>query len=295
MKTFKVVLITITSLGILAGAVFFSIAYFQPKPGGLRVETDTPASVYVNSSLVGKTLFKGTYKAGEITLKVVPDAAGGNLFPFETKLVLTPGIETVVRREFGATEDESSGDVISFEKESGKETSLIVVSTPDNAQISIDGVPRGFAPYKSSSISPAEHQITVKATGFTDRIMTVKVISGYRLSVFAKLAKVKEVAPTPTPAPVLKTYIEILATPTGFLRVRTAPGSAGEEIAQIKPGEKYLFLEEDLSTGWFKIQYRAPAVGLPNGITGWVSDEFTKKVESEEPVATPSASLNPSG
>ncbi len=286
MKTFKVVSITVISLIILVGAILFAIGYFQPKPGGLRVETSAPASVYVNGTLVGKTPFKGTYKAENITLKAVPDAIGEALFPFETKLSLTPGIETVVRREFGSSEAESSGDIISFEKGSGKETSLIVVSTPDNAQVSIDGVPKGFAPYKTATISPAEHQITVKATGFTDRVMTVKIVSGYRLSVFAKLAKVKEAPPTPTPAPAVKTYIEILTTPTGFLRVRTAPGTAGEEIAQINPGEKYLFLEEDSATGWYKIQYKPPAPGLPNGITGWVSNQFTKKIESESPSNT---------
>jgi len=295
MQTFKVVAITIISLIALAGAVLFAIGYFQPKPGGLRVEASTPSSVYVNGVLVGKTPFKGTYKAGNISLKVVPELGSANLFPFEIKLSLAPGIETVVGREFGISEDESSGGIISFEKGTGKETSLIVISTPDNAQVSIDGVPKGFAPYKSSSISPAEHQITVKATGYTDRVMTVKIISGFRLNVFAKLAKVKAPAATPTPVPVARTYIEILPTSTGFLRVRTAPGTAGEEIAQVNPGEKYLFLEEDAATGWYKIQYRDVVPGLPNGISGWVSNQFTKKVESQIPVVTPSPTLNPSG
>jgi hypothetical protein len=295
MQTFKIVLVTVVSLLILSGATFFAVGYFQPKPGGVRVEGSTPASVYINGSLVGKTPYKGTYKVGTITLKIVPDAGGADLFPFETKLSLTPGIETVVRREFGISEAESSGDIISFEKGTGKETSLIVVSTPDNAQVSVDGVPKGFAPYKTSTISPAEHQITVKAAGFTDRVMTVKIIAGFRLSVFAKLAKAPEALPTPTPTPVIKTYIEILPTSTGFLRVRTSPGVGGEEIAEVKPGEKYLYLETDSASGWYKIQYREAGPGLPNGITGWVSNQFTKKVESEAPSATPSASLNPSG
>ncbi len=294
MKTFKVVSITMVSLLILAGAAFFAVGYFQPKPGGIRVEGSVPASIYINGSLTGKTPYQGTYKVGNITLKIIPDAGDVNFFPFETKLNLTPGIETVVRREFGSSEAESSGDIISFEKGAGKETSLIVVSTPDNAQVSVDGVPKGFAPYKTSMISPAEHQITVKAAGFIDRVMTVKVLAGYRLNVFAKLAKVPEALSTPAPSSVIKTYIEILPTSTGFLRVRTSPGTAGEEIAEVKPGEKYLYLETDSSSGWHKIRYRDPAPGLPDGITGWVSNQFTKKVESEAPTATPSAGLNPS-
>lgn len=257
MKTLKIVSITIITLAILGFVIVFIVGSLAPKPGGIRVEGSVPASVFINGSLVGKTPFKSTYKSGEITLKIVPDSVGDNLFPFEAKMTLASGVETVVRREFASTEIESSGDVISFEKGAGKETSLIVVSTPDNSQVSVDGVPRGFAPYKTSTISPAEHQITVKAQGYADRVMTVKVVSGYRLNVFVKLGKMKEAAPTPTPAPQLKTYIEIQETPTGFLRVRTAPGSGGEEIAQVKPGEKYLFLDEDAATGWYKIQYQA--------------------------------------
>lgn len=279
MKTWQVILVTLISLGLLLAAAFFAIGYFQPKPGGLLVDTEPDASVYVNGILVGKTKYNGTYKAGEINLKLVPDR--GDLIPFETKITLTPGIQTVVRREFGKTEDESSGDIIFFDKLGSKETSLVVVSTPENAQIALDGVPRGFAPYKTSTISPANHQITIKAPGYLDRIMTVKVIAGYRLSIFAKLSKSKEttqqVLPSPTPAP--KKYVEILETPTGFLRVRTEPGTKGEEIAEVKPGSKYLYLDEDPDTGWYKIQYEDPKPGLPSGIVGWITNQYSKIVD----------------
>jgi hypothetical protein len=168
--------------------------------------------------------------------------------------------------------------VISFDKIPGSETGLILVSTPDNAQVSIDGLPQGFAPYKTSNISPAQHQITVKAPGYRDRVMTVNTQAGYRLSLFAKLAKEAAPQTKTTPLPIIRTYVQILTTPTGFLRVRTAPGLAGEEIAQVKSGEKYPFLGDDVATGWVEIQYEASAAGLPNGISGWVSGQYAKKV-----------------
>ncbi len=284
MKNIWIILISIVSLILLVGAIFFFIGYFKPKPGGIFVSTNPEASIYVNGAFVGKSPFTAVYQSTAITLKVVPLSTDQTLLPFETKLTLTPGIQTVVRREFAKTDEESSGDILSFEKENGK-TSLIVISTPDNSQVSIDGVPRGFAPYKTTTISPAEHQITVKAPGYADRVMTVKTINGYRLTVFAKLGKIQE-EPIPSPASsasdsaTLKTYIEILNTPTGFLRVRTAPGSSGEEIAEVSPGSKYLFLSDDSATGWYEIQYKEPAAGLPKGITGWVSNQFTKKIEA---------------
>ena len=265
MKTFKNLLIFILSLGFLLAAVLFLIGYFKPKPGGILVSTSPASSVYINGNLVGRTPFQGSYQAGQITIKLVPEAADPALLPYETKVMLASGIQTVVRREFGSSENTSSGDVISFERE-GKDAGLVVISTPDNAQVSIDGVPRGFAPYRTSAISPAEHQITVKAPGYTDRVMTLKTLKGFRLTVFAKLAQVGGSETPEAEEPVREeVYVEILPTSTGFLRVRSEPGTAGREIDQIKPGDKYLFLEEDA------------APGLPDGRSGWVSNEYATR------------------
>ncbi|HET7099193.1 MAG TPA: PEGA domain-containing protein [Patescibacteria group bacterium] len=293
MKTLRTILIVTAVIFLLTVTVLFFIGFFKPKPGGILVDTTPASSVYVNGSLVGKTPFKGTYDIGQITLKVVPITDQGNLIPFETKINLMPGIQTVVRREFGKTEEESSGDIISFEK-SGTEASLVVISSPDNAQVSIDGIPRGFAPYKNSAISAADHQIAIKSPGYTDRIMTVHTLVGFRLTVFAKLRKDNsaQVSPLPTPTSDLKIFVEILNTPTGFLRVRTEPGSLGEEIAEVKPGSKYLYLDTDTTSGWFKIQYQEAKPGLPNGIVGWVSGEFAKKLEDQNLIATPSPTPN---
>jgi hypothetical protein len=290
MKVFKIVIISLVALTALITATFFLIGYFKEKPGGILIKTSPVSDVYINGNPVGKTPYTSTFKAGEITLKLVPGSPSQNLIAYETKITLVPGIQTIVRREFGISEDESSGDVISFDKIGSQETGLIVISTPENAQVSLDGLPQGFAPYKTSNISPAWHQITVKAPGYADRVMTVKTQAGFRLSLYAKLAKALTPQPTATPAPIVRTYIQILSTSTGFLRVRSGPGAAGSEIAQVKPGDKYPFLDEDVATGWVKIQYEIPAPGLPNGITGWVSGQYVKKIILTEE-ATNSASL----
>jgi hypothetical protein len=290
MKTVRTVLVVIIALVAVVTAILFLMGYFRQKPGGILVRTDPVSNIYINNVLVGKSPYTSTYQAGEITLKLVPDTLDASLLPYETKITLVPGVQTVIRREFGKTEDTSSGDVISFDKIAAHETGLIVISTPENAQVSVDGLPQGFAPYKSSAISPAGHQITVKAPGYTDRVMTLNTQVGFRLSLYVKLAKAAEPEPTTTPIPVIKTYVQILSTPTGFLRVRTAPGTGGEEIAQVKPGSTYPFLDDDVSTGWVEIQYEAAAPGLPNGIVGWVSGQYVKKITQTE-VATGSATL----
>jgi hypothetical protein len=281
MKNFKIIFVVFVTLLVVVTTVFFLIDYLKPKPAGLLVETTPGSSVYLNGDFMGKTPYKMTGVAGQVSLKLVPSITDQNLITYETKVNLASGIQTVVRREFGTTEDLSSGDVISFDKIGGDTAGLVVISTPDNSQILIDKVAQGFSPYNLSSITPGPHQITVKSQGFSDRTMSVKTQAGYRLTVFAKLAKLPEITPTPTPVPVVedKTYVLIGDTPTGFLRMRTEPGTLGREIAELKPGSKYLFLEEATASGWFKIQYKDPAPGLPNGITGWVSNQYASIVK----------------
>jgi hypothetical protein len=287
MKTFWTVLVIFVSLIILALTTFFLIGYFKPKPAGIYIDSNPASAIYINGFFIGRTPYKSEIKAGEATVKIVPEE-DNTLLPYETKIKLSSGVETVIRREFALSESQSSGDVILFTKTNQKEPELIVLANPENAQVSVDGIVQGFAPYKTSTIFPAEHQIIVKAPGYVDRTVTVRVLDGFRLTVYAKLAKGQE----PTDTPVLKKeqLVEILATPTGFLRVRTQPGLKGEEIGQVKPGERYPFLEDDSESGWYKIQFEAVKPGLPDGIAGWVSGEFARKIEIEKeatPAATP--------
>lgn len=290
MKTLKVVLLTISGVVIVGIIGLFLVGYLKPKPGGIIVSTTPESNVFINNVMVGKTPFEGTYEADDIVLKLVPTATDKNYLPYEAKLSLVSGTKTVVRREFGESDDTSSGDIVSFIKEGGTDSSLTVISTPDNAQITVDGVARGFSPYKTTNLTHGEHTVGIKAPDYLERTLNIKTVSGYRLTIIAKLAKdankKEEVKAAETE---IKTLVEILVTPTGYLRVRTLPGTKGEEIAQVKPGEKYPFLEEDSESGWFKIQLEVPAPGLPDGRDGWVSNEYSKKIEQE---ATPSATFS---
>ena len=266
---------------VFIGVVYFLVGYFRPKLGGILVNTTPPASVFINGNSVGTTPYEGTFEAGSIDLKLVSQEPGKNYLPYEIKVVLASGIKTIVRREFSENDETSSGDIVSFEKEGGREAGIVVVSEPDNAQILIDGTPRGFAPYKGSNVAVGEHQIGIKSPGYSDRTLNVKTIAGYKLTIIAKLAKLAEEPKVEAAKTETKTFIEITNTPTGFLRVRSEPGSAGREIHQVKPGDKFPFLEEDAVSGWFKIQIQAPAPGLPDGVVGWVSNEYSRKIEEE--------------
>lgn len=280
MKTFKLVVITSFTVIFLTALCLFIIGYFKPSPSGIQVNSVPVAEVYINGNSVGNTPYENSELSGTIDVRLIP-TSGNNLTPYEAKIKLTPGVLTVVRRQFGNDEDTSAGDIVTFDKAEGEYTGLIIVASPENSEVYFDGVIRGFSPYKSESVTPGKHKVTVKAEGYTEKNLSVNLQNGYKLNLFVKLGKpiAEEVKPEETEAPSFDSYAEILDTPTGTLRVRTEPGTKGEEIAEVRPGEKYPIIEVDTVTGWYKIQYAEPKPGLPDGITGWISNQYSKKVE----------------
>jgi hypothetical protein len=60
--------------------------------------------------------------------------------------------------------------------------------------------------------------------------------------------------------------VEVKATETGWLRVRSQPSGAATEIGRVSTGERY-FVTDDAGNGWIKIK-------LTNGTEGWVSSQY---------------------
>ena len=67
-----------------------------------------------------------------------------------------------------------------------------------------------------------------------------------------------------------KPYVEIKETPTGWLRVRSAPSTNATESGQVKPGETYSYLEEE-ENGWYKIEFE--------GKPGWISGTYADLID----------------
>ena len=272
-KALKISLI-ILSILLVSFAVFFISGKIKPKKGGILIETTPTSVVFINSVQVGKTPYTGTFDPGEIDLKLVPEASDKPLIVFETRLLLSSGIQTVVKREFGETIDLSAGEIISFEKTGESKPAIAVVTDPDSAQISIDGKAYGFAPYKTSQVTASAHQVAVSLNGYAERMVNVKAISGYKLTLIVKLAKdVNKVEPTPTPAatPKPEVKVEILSTPNGFLRVRESSSTSSQEVARVNPKDQFILIEESEDKSWYKIEYQT-------GQFGWISSQYAKKL-----------------
>ena len=147
----RIILVIIAVAVLVAGAGFFLFSVLRPKAAGILIETTPEATVYIDGEQVGKSPYSETLDPGEVVIKLVPESFEKPLIPYETRIVLVPGVETVIRRVFGEDINRASGEIVSFEKISRNETGLAVVAIPDASQVSVDGKNKVFAPYKTSS------------------------------------------------------------------------------------------------------------------------------------------------
>ena len=278
-----------------AGAIGFGVFKYlrSQKPNAvLRVDTTPPSLVYIDNIQVGQTPIEKIFKPGEITIKLIPTSTISALTTYQTKVHLTSQTITVIRRDFGDSDITSAGEVINLEPQPGKNASLAVItSIPDSASITLDGQPQGFTPILIPQVQAGDHQIVISAPGFTPRTISAKTVAGYKLNLNAKLAGLPSEAPRSpgevgakegdaTPSATLKKpYVEIKATPTGFLRVREKPDTKSQELGRVQPGDRYPLL--DKTTGWYliKVDLEATVSGLPAGRQGWVSAQYVDKFE----------------
>lgn len=287
------IILVVSGLGLLA---IFGYRFFAGrKPNaGLKIQTTPEALVFVDNVQLGQTPLEQVFRPGEISLKIIPTSTDSAMPTYQTKVQLNPRTFTVVHRDFGPTEAQTSGYIVTLEEQSSKEASLSILSSnPDTASVAIDGEPQGFTEVWIPSITPGEHQIVMSAPGFASRTIPVKAVLGHKLVINAKLgAEFLQPTPMPTlsfpatpsatpkvgikvtPTGVLpvKPYVEIENTPTNFLRVRQKPSTSGLEVGQIKPGELYHLL--DSQTGWYLIEVELSATS-----SGWISSQYATKVE----------------
>ncbi len=255
---------------IMAGFLLWRFV-INPQKALLTVETQPVSQVFINGELAGKTPYKGEFEEHEVDLKLVPESFEQALMPYEAKIFLSSGVETIVRREFGAEEGMSQGEEISFEKEGGRKVSLAVVSVPEGASVFIDQKYVDLSPVKHQDIESGIHQITLQAEGYKDRSFSVQLIPGYGLTAFVELAGLPQEQAEDTRENKSEQeesrLVVIKDTPTGFLRVRKEASMQASEVTQVKPGEEYEFL--DSVDGWYKIR-------INEETTGWISQEYAK-------------------
>ena len=282
---------------LLAGC---TIPFIGKGKAGLKVITSVPATVILDGKQEGSTPFeKADLKSKTYRLQLIPQSGQ----PWETTLTLHDNLLAVVERTTGENDQESEGYIMELEKIADKSQSqLSVVTIPDPAAVRVDSQPKGFAPITVTLSTDGNHEVIVSSAGYNDKKVPLSVLKGHKLTLMVQLSRTKITPPlpevteavpadlttTPTPTPTLakgqtktiptpkptrtaltRPYVEILDTPTGWLRVRSEPNSSsGKELTKINPKETYKFLEST-DSGWYKIK-------LDDGQEGWISGKYAK-------------------
>lgn len=267
---------------LLIGLIFLAGLFFLGKfilgkrggnAGGLKVTSVPQASVFLEADNLGRTPFEDDkVKSGDYTLKLIPEDGGSEGSSWQGKIKISANVLTYVNRELNDSDLTSAGEILTLEKISGKESEIAITATPEGAKISLDGEDKGASPLILRNIEPGTHEISLSSSGFVNRSVKVRTTRGYKLIADFQLALIPDGEETveEEEGELAKPYVEILDTPTGWLRVREEPTTTATEAARVNPGETYPLLDEE--SGWLKISYE-------DDKEGWISGQYAEKVE----------------
>jgi len=234
------------------------------KPAALQITSTPEASVFLDGKHLGKTpFFSDQLKASQYLLKITAGEAS-----FVEKITLAGGTLTVVNRELANNFLAESGETLWLE--SGKR-GLFVSSMPSEADITMDGKLVGKTPYLVEKLDPGEHKITLAKARYINREFAVKTSNKYQVvadvTLASEIAKNPQVQSSPVPALSVQ-KVRILATPTGFLRVRKEPFLTSAEVGRVTTGEELEIIQE--TKDWIQIKF--------DDKLGWISSQYTKKL-----------------
>lgn len=231
------------------------------KTSGISImSTPSEATVFLGSKEVGKTPYEAkNLEVREYFIKIEKGEA-----TWQGKVNLTAGTVTVINRDIAKDLISSAGEIITLAEGKG----LTVISDPGNADAEIDGKLAGKTP-TIADVEAGDHMILVSRKGYFNRSIRVNLPKDFNMTVSVDLA-LSEADLTAIQTPVTKQVPEVLVknTPTGFLRVRDKAALSGKEIAQVKPGDTLILLEEQ--GNWDRVR-------LTNGTEGFVSSAYVEK------------------
>lgn len=276
----KVILLILVFLSVVAILLRFASKPLSDALGlrpraGIRVEANLKSKVFIcqkvtsnpcdiENSEVGVTPYQDeSLTEGEYLVRVKSEEGNKT---WQGYINLNAGTLSVINRELGDTPALSSGEVMTL----GKGTGVTIISTPSNAEVTVDGKVRGRTPLSLPDVSGGEHQLLISKDDFLKRSIRVNLEQNFALTLGVDLAIAEaDLTKVTTPAePPKTTEIVILKTPTNFLRVRNAPSVSAKEIGRVNTGDTLVLLEELPS--WDRVR-------MPDGKEGYVSSAYTQK------------------
>ncbi len=263
-KKLKIIFAVLVLIVLIIILVFSS---FGTRDSKIYIDSVPQAKVFINTKEVGTTPYEGQNVPGKVIVKLV--SVDGSFPDYQTEVNLSAGVKTVIRRNFGATDQESSGEIVSFESGSLFQASMAIVTFPDSASLSLDEKAVGLAPLKLTNLQKRNYKLAISSQGYKTSELTVTPQDGYLLTAIIKLAKITD-QNSPTILPEVQIpKVKILTTSTGFLRAHEDPSLGSREVGRAIPGQLYDFVAKDAKSSWLKIK-------LSENLEGWVTNQYTE-------------------
>ena len=269
-KKMAKVLAVLAAGGVLAGcSLTLPVGKNQ---GALQVMANLGVEVFLNETHVGQTpFFDEKLKTGEYTLKLVPNGAENQAW--QSKVVISKGVLTVVNYEFGANSESGGYAILELTEIVNKKASEIAItSVPDNVVVRLDGELTGFSPMSFEEVTPGDHTIGLEAAGYKQRVINAKTSEGHRLRVTVKLARDSSLAEVPAASESASEQIATdeetapEASPTPSLKASPSPtpkssdgviSGATSASGLSKPYVQIL----DTGLGWLRVRSKPTGVG----------------------------------
>lgn len=254
------ILISLAALLIRYSGKISEVFLGVKQKGGISVlSTPDQATVYLNDQEVGKTPYENKdLDVKEYSIKIEKDQA-----IWQGKVKLNFGTLAVVNRDL-VKDYPSAGEILTLDEGRG----ITIISHPSESDVEIDGKSYGKTPI-TINIEAGEHTILVSHPNYLKRSIRANLPNNFNLTVSLDLALSEaDLSTISTPSITTTPEVEVLQTPTGFLRVRDKPSLSGKEIVQVKPGDRLILLEE--LSGWIRVR-------LSDGTEGYVSSTYVEK------------------
>ncbi len=215
-------------------------------PAAITALSQPQAEVYLDSQDIGKTpITKKSVKPG--TYQVTFRTSQASWAKFVT---FSGGTDSYINRQFINGENNSIGSVIVFEKGNG----LAILGSPENAQITVDNNIAGNLPLYLPNIAAGYHTVMVSAQNFTNTSQQINVNANLKTVAYIDLGKGTGQAATPVPvATTLPTAKKAtVASPEGWMRIRTQPSTQSTELFRVNNGDSLAVLDQ--SAGWTQVK-----------------------------------------
>lgn len=271
------------SIAVFA-AGFFTYQYFFPDNifvrilngmGDISIESTPTATVFVDNKVMGQTPVQFALQEGVYKIKLVPDATAKKTYiTWSDSIRIYRNTTAYIHRVLGSDAASSAGEVLMLEKSTSKTGQLLINTNPAGMFVSLNGEDRGLSTLFVDGVSAGEHEIGVRGEGLLPRSIPINVVDGYKVLISIKAAvdpnykkkKEEKVQQKTTEL----SQLEILSTPTGWLRVRFEPSLEASETAKVDTGKRFTYYAEQ--EGWYQIEY-------DKGKRGWVSAEYVTPVK----------------